>query len=209
MSDIAELLETDENGSFPQNDSFPQNGSFPQKAQNSSLENSSDGILADGIPANDEVKDEIIAGFLPLTLVKDYCRIIGDAENELLKLLIASARAEFESYTQRNLGEFGTEIPANVIKWGLAVVADAFENRGVFKKDLFFALERYRRSPLRLDIDEKDKLKAQLLAQKNLINELMLNLEFSKKTELNSKNSKAENSAPAEPEPKENNDGAI
>ena len=208
MSDIAELLETDENGSFPQNDSFPQNGSFPQKAQNSSLENSSDGILADGIPANDEVKDEIIAGFLPLTLVKDYCRIIGDAENELLKLLIASARAEFESYTQRNLGEFGTEIPANVIKWGLAVVADAFENRGVFKKDLFFALERYRRSPLRLDIDEKDKLKAQLLAQKNLINELMLNLEFSKKTELNSKNSKAENSVPQTAQ-KDNNDGAI
>lgn len=181
MSDIAELLETD------------------KKAQNSSLENSSDEIPAessDGIPANDEVKDEIIAGFLPLALVKDYCHIIGDAENELLKLLIASARAEFESYTQRNLGEFGTEIPANVIKWGLAVVADAFENRGVFKKDLFFAIERYRRSPLRLDIDEKDKLKAQLLAQKNLINELMLNLEFSKKTELNSKNSKAENSVP-------------
>ena len=181
MSDIAELLETDE------------------KIGNSSLENSSDEIPAessDGIPANDEVKDEIIAGFLPLALVKDYCHIIGDAENELLKLLIASARAEFESYTQRNLDEFGTEIPANVIKWGLAVVADAFENRGVFKKDLFFALDRYRRSPLRLDIDEKDKLKAQLLAQKNLINELMLNLEFSKKTELNSKNSKAENSAP-------------
>lgn len=193
MSDIAELLETDENGSFPQNDSFP------QKAQNSSLESSSDEIPAesnDGIPANDEVKDEVIAGFLPLALVKDYCHIIGDAENELLKLLIASARAEFESYTQRNLDEFGTEIPANVIKWGLAVVADAFENRGVFKKDLFFAIERYRRSPLRLDIDEKDKLKAQLLAQKNLINELMLNLEFSKKTELNSKNSKAENSVP-------------
>ena len=187
MSDIAELLETDENGSFP------------QKIENSSLENSSDEIPAessDGIPANDEVKDEIIAGFLPLVLVKDYCHIIGDAENELLKLLIASARAEFESYTQRNLDEFGTEIPANVIKWGLAVVADAFENRGVFKKDLFFALDRYRRSPLRLDIDEKDKLKAQLLAQKNLINELMLNLEFSKKTELNSKNSKAENSVP-------------
>ena len=187
MSDIAELLSTDENGSFP------------QKIGNSSLESSSDEIPAessDGIPANDEAKDEIIAGFLPLALVKDYCHIIGDAENELLKLLIASARAEFESYTQRNLDEFGTEIPANVIKWGLAVVADAFENRGVFKKDLFFAIERYRRSPLRLDIDEKDKLKAQLLAQKNLINELMLNLEFSKKTELNSKNSKAENSAP-------------
>ena len=187
MSDIAELLETDENGSFP------------QKIENSSLENSSDEIPAessDGIPANDEVKDEIIAGFLPLVLVKDYCHIIGDAENELLKLLISSARAEFESYTQRNLDEFGTEIPANVIKWGLAVVADAFENRGVFKKDLFFAIDRYRRSPLRLDIDEKDKLKAQLLAQKNLINELMLNLEFSKKTELNSKNSKAENSVP-------------
>ena len=187
MSDIAELLSTDENGSFP------------QKIENSSLENSSDEIPADssdGIPANDEVKDEIIAGFLPLALVKDYCHIIGDAENELLKLLIASARAEFESYTQRNLDEFGTEIPANVIKWGLAVVADAFENRGVFKKDLFFAIDRYRRSPLRLDIDEKDKLKAQLLAQKNLINELMLNLEFSKKTELNSKNSKAENSVP-------------
>ena len=187
MSDIAELLETDENGSFP------------QKIGNSSLESSSDEIPAessDGIPANDEVKDEIIAGFLPLALVKDYCHIIGDAENELLKLLIASARAEFESYTQRNLDEFGTEIPANVIKWGLAVVADAFENRGVFKKDLFFAIDRYRRSPLRLDIDEKDKLKAQLLAQKNLINELMLNLEFSKKTELNSKNSKAENSVP-------------
>ena len=187
MSDIAELLETDENGSFP------------QKIENSSLENSSDEIPAessDGIPANDEVKDEIIAGFLPLVLVKDYCHIIGDAENELLKLLIASARAEFESYTQRNLDEFGAEIPANVIKWGLAVVADAFENRGVFKKDLFFAIDRYRRSPLRLDIDEKDKLKAQLLAQKNLINELMLNLEFSKKTELNSKNSKAENSVP-------------
>ena len=187
MSDIAELLSTDENGSFP------------QKIENSSLESSSDEIPAessDGIPANDEVKDEIIAGFLPLALVKDYCHIIGDAENELLKLLIASARAEFESYTQRNLDEFGTEIPANVIKWGLAVVADAFENRGVFKKDLFFAIERYRRSPLRLDIDEKDKLKAQLLAQKNLINELMLNLEFSKKTELNSKNSKAENSVP-------------
>ena len=181
MSDIAELLSTDE------------------KIENSSLESSSDEIPAessDGIPANDEVKDEIIAGFLPLVLVKDYCHIIGDAENELLKLLIASARAEFESYTQRNLDEFGTEIPANVIKWGLAVVADAFENRGVFKKDLFFALDRYRRSPLRLDIDEKDKLKAQLLAQKNLINELMLNLEFSKKTELNSKNSKAENSVP-------------
>ena len=191
MSDIAELLETDE------------------KIGNSSLENSSDEIPAeripadeiladssDGIPANDEVKDEIIAGFLPLALVKDYCHIIGDAENELLKLLIASARAEFESYTQRSLDEFGGDIPANVIKWGLAVVADAFENRGVFKKDLFFALERYRRSPLRLDIDEKDKLKAQLLAQKNLINELMLNLEFSKKTELNSKNSKAENSVP-------------
>ena len=181
MSDIAELLSTD------------------GKAQNSSLENSSDEIPAessDGIPANDEVKDEIIAGFLPLALVKDYCHIIGDAENELLKLLIASARAEFESYTQRNLGEFGGDIPANVIKWGLAVVADAFENRGIYKKDLFFALERYRRSPLRLDIDEKDKLKAQLLAQKNLINELMLNLEFSKKTELNSKNSKAENSVP-------------
>ena len=192
MSDIAELLETDENGSFP------------QKIENSSLESSSDEIPAeripaessDGIPSNDEVKDEIIAGFLPLALVKDYCHIIGDAENELLKLLIASARAEFESYTQRNLDEFGTEIPANVIKWGLAVVADAFENRGVFKKDLFFAIDRYRRSPLRLDIDEKDKLKAQLLAQKNLINELMLNLEFSKKTELNSKNSKAENSVP-------------
>ena len=187
MSDIAELLETDENGSFP------------QKIENSSLESSSDEIPAessDGIPANDEVKDEIIAGFLPLALVKDYCHIIGDAENELLKLLISSARAEFESYTQRNLDEFGVEIPANVIKWGLAVVADAFENRGVFKKDLFFALDRYRRSPLRLDIDEKDKLKAQLLAQKNLINELMLNLEFSKKTELNSKNSKAENSVP-------------
>ena len=187
MSDIAELLSTDENGSFP------------QKIENSSLENSSDEIPAessDGIPANDEVKDEIIAGFLPLALVKDYCHIIGDAENELLKLLIASARAEFESYTQRNLDEFGGDIPANVIKWGLAVVADAFENRGVFKKDLFFAIDRYRRSPLRLDIDEKDKLKAQLLAQKNLINELMLNLEFSKKTELNSKNSKAENSAP-------------
>ena len=187
MSDIAELLSTDENGSFP------------QKIENSSLESSSDEIPAessDGIPANDEVKDEIIAGFLPLALVKDYCHIIGDAENELLKLLIASARAEFESYTQRNLDEFGTEIPANVIKWGLAVVADAFENRGVFKKDLFFAIDRYRRSPLRLDIDEKDKLKAQLLAQKNLINELMLNLEFSKKTELNSKNSKAENSVP-------------
>ena len=187
MSDIAELLEPNENGSFP------------QKIENSSLESSSDEIPAessDGIPANDEVKDEIIAGFLPLALVKDYCHIIGDAENELLKLLIASARAEFESYTQRNLDEFGTEIPANVIKWGLAVVADAFENRGVFKKDLFFAIERYRRSPLRLDIDEKDKLKAQLLAQKNLINELMLNLEFSKKTELNSKNSKAENSVP-------------
>ena len=187
MSDIAELLETDENGSFP------------QKIENSSLENSSDEIPAessDGIPANDEQKDEIIAGFLPLALVKDYCHIIGDAENELLKLLIASARAEFESYTQRNLDDFGTEIPANVIKWGLAVVADAFENRGVFKKDLFFAIDRYRRSPLRLDIDEKDKLKAQLLAQKNLINELMLNLEFSKKTELNSKNSKAENSVP-------------
>ena len=187
MSDIAELLSTDENGSFP------------QKIENSSLESSSDEIPAessDGIPANDEVKDEIIAGFLPLALVKDYCHIIGDAENELLKLLIASARAEFESYTQRNLDEFGGDIPANVIKWGLAVVADAFENRGVFKKDLFFALDRYRRSPLRLDIDEKDKLKAQLLAQKNLINELMLNLEFSKKTELNSKNSKAENSVP-------------
>ena len=187
MSDIAELLSTDENGSFP------------QKIENSSLENSSDEIPAessDGIPANDEVKDEIIAGFLPLALVKDYCHIIGRAENELLKLLIASARAEFESYTQRNLDEFGGDIPANVIKWGLAVVADAFENRGVFKKDLFFAIDRYRRSPLRLDIDEKDKLKAQLLAQKNLINELMLNLEFSKKTELNSKNSKAENSAP-------------
>ena len=181
MSDIAELLSTDE------------------KIENSSLESSSDEIPAessDGIPANDEVKDEIIAGFLPLALVKDYCHIIGDAENELLKLLIASARAEFESYTQRNLDEFGAEIPANVIKWGLAVVADAFENRGVFKKDLFFAIDRYRRSPLRLDIDEKDKLKAQLLAQKNLINELMLNLEFSKKTELNSKNSKAENSVP-------------
>ena len=181
MSDIAELLSTDE------------------KIENSSLESSSDEIPADssdGIPANDEVKDEIIAGFLPLALVKDYCHIIGRAENELLKLLIASARAEFESYTQRNLDEFGTEIPANVIKWGLAVVADAFENRGVFKKDLFFAIDRYRRSPLRLDIDEKDKLKAQLLAQKNLINELMLNLEFSKKTELNSKNSKAENSVP-------------
>ena len=187
MSDIAELLSTDENGSFP------------QKIENSSLESSSDEIPAessDGIPSNDEVKDEIIAGFLPLALVKDYCHIIGRAENELLKLLIASARAEFESYTQRNLDEFGAEIPANVIKWGLAVVADAFENRGVFKKDLFFAIERYRRSPLRLDIDEKDKLKAQLLAQKNLINELMLNLEFSKKTELNSKNSKAENSVP-------------
>lgn len=194
MSDIAELLETDENGSFP------------QKAQNSSLESSSDeipaesndGILADEIPADssDEPKDEIIAGFLPLALVKDYCHIIGDAENELLKLLIASARAEFESYTQRNLDEFGADIPANVIKWGLAVVADAFENRGIYKKDLFFAIDRYRRSPLRLDIDEKDKLKAQLLAQKNLINELMLNLEFSKKTELNSKNSKAENSVP-------------
>ena len=181
MSDIAELLETDE------------------KVENSSLESSSDEIPAessDGIPANDEVKDEIIAGFLPLALVKDYCHIIGDAENEILKLLIASARAEFESYTQRNLDEFGTEIPANVIKWGLAVVADAFENRGVFKKDLFFAIDRYHRSPLRLDIDEKDKLKAQLLAQKNLINELMANLEFSKKTELNSKNSKAENSVP-------------
>ena len=187
MSDIAELLEPNENGSFP------------QKIENSSLESSSDEIPAessDGIPANDEVKDEIIAGFLPLALVKDYCHIIGDAENELLKLLIASARAEFESYTQRNLDEFGGDIPANVIKWGLAVVADAFENRGVFKKDLFFAIDRYRRSPLRLDIDEKDKLKAQLLAQKNLINELMLNLEFSKKTELNSKNSKAENSVP-------------
>ena len=187
MSDIAELLETDENGSFP------------QKIGNSSLESSSDEIPAessDGILANDEVKDEIIAGFLPLALVKDYCHIIGRAENELLKLLIASARAEFESYTQRNLDEFSGDIPANVIKWGLAVVADAFENRGVFKKDLFFALDRYRRSPLRLDIDEKDKLKAQLLAQKNLINELMLNLEFSKKTELNSKNSKAENSVP-------------
>ena len=187
MSDIAELLETDENGSFP------------QKIGNSSLESSSDEIPAessDGIPANDEVKDEIIAGFLPLALVKDYCHIIGDAENELLKLLISSARAEFESYTQRNLDEFSGDIPANVIKWGLAVVADAFENRGVYKKDLFFAIDRYRRSPLRLDIDEKDKLKAQLLAQKNLINELMLNLEFSKKTELNSKNSKAENSVP-------------
>lgn len=204
MSDIAELLETDENGSFP------------QKAENSSLENSSDeipaeripadssdGILADGIPSNDEVKDEIIAGFLPLALVKDYCHIIGGAENELLKLLIASARAEFESYTQRSLDEFGAEIPANVIKWGLAVVADAFENRGVYKKDLFFAIDRYRRSPLRIDIDEKDKLKAQLLAQKNLINELMLNLEFSKKTELNSKNSKAES------EPKDNSDEII
>ena len=194
MSDIAELLEPN------------------KKAENSSDEipaDSSDGILAERIPANDEVKDEIIAGFLPLALVKDYCHIIGDAENELLKLLIASARAEFESYTQRNLDEFSGDIPANVIKWGLAVVADAFENRGVFKKDLFFAIDRYRRSPLRLDIDEKDKLKAQLLAQKNLINELMANLEFSKKTELNSKNSKAENSTPAEPEPKENNDGAI
>ena len=199
MSDIAELLETDENGSFP------------QKIENSSLENSSDEIPAesnDGIPANDEAKDEIIAGFLSLALVKDYCHIIGDAENELLKLLIASARAEFESYTQRNLDEFSGDIPANVIKWGLAVVADAFENRGVFKKDLFFAIERYRRSPLRLDIDEKDKLKAQLLAQKNLINELMLNLEFSKKTELNSKNSKAENSVPQTAQ-KDNSDEII
>lgn len=200
MSDIAELLEPNE------------------KAQNSSLENSSDeipaessdGILVDGIPADssDEQKDEIIAGFLPLALVKDYCHIIGNAENELLKLLISSARAEFESYTQRSLDEFGAEIPANVIKWGLAVVADAFENRGVFKKDLFFAIDRYRRSPLRLDIDEKDKLKAQLLAQKNLINELMLNLEFSKKTELNSKNSKAENSVPQTAQ-KDNSDEII
>ena len=147
MSDIAELLSTDENGSFP------------QKIGNSSLESSSDeipaessdGILADGIPANDEVKDEIIAGFLPLALVKDYCHIIGDAENELLKLLIASARAEFESYTQRSLDEFGANVPANVIKWGLAVVADGYENRGIYKKDLFFAINRYRKSPLRLE----------------------------------------------------------
>lgn len=150
MSDIAELLEPNENGSFP------------QKAQNSSLEKPRDEILANhevGNPSDeisaDEVltkaDDELIAGFLTLTLVKDYCRIIGDAENELLKLLIASARAEFESYTQRSLDEFGANVPANVIKWGLAVVADAFENRGIYKKDLFFAINTYRKSPLRLE----------------------------------------------------------
>lgn len=153
MSDIAELLTTDENGSFP------------QKIGNSSLEKPSDEILANHEVANpsDEISanssdeapakadDELIAGFLSLALVKDYCRIIGDAENELLKLLIASARDEFESYTQRSLDEFGANVPANVIKWGLAVVADGFENRGIYKKDLFFAINRYRKSPLRIE----------------------------------------------------------
>lgn len=157
MSDIAELLSTDENGSFP------------QKIGNSSLSNSSDEILAnhevanpsDEISANKSDKtpakadDKLIAGFLTLALVKDYCRIIGDAENELLKLLIANARAEFESYTQRSLDEFGANVPANVIKWGLAVVADAYENRGIYKKDLFFAINRYRKSPLRLQASQE------------------------------------------------------
>ena len=144
MSDIAELLTTDE------------------KIGNSSLEKPSDEILANDEVANpsDEISadeapakadDKLIAGFLTLALVKDYCRIIGDAENELLKLLIASARAEFESYTQRSLDEFGANVPANVIKWGLAVVADGYENRGIYKKDLFFAINRYRKSPLRLE----------------------------------------------------------
>lgn len=155
MSDIAELLETDEN------------------LENSS--NSSDDEVVDNeSDETAEPADEIVAGFLSLAMAKEYCRIIGDAEDELLKLLISSARDEFESYTQRNLDDFGADIPANVIKWGLAMVADAFENRGVYKKDLFFALDRYRKSPLRLDVDEKDKLKAQLKAQEKLINALML-----------------------------------
>ena len=141
MSDIAELLSTDENGSFP------------QKIGNSSLEKPSDEISADETPA--KADDKLIAGFLTLGLVKDYCRIIGDAENELLKLLIANARAEFESYTQRSLDEFGANVPANVIKWGLAVVADGYENRGIYKKDLFFAINRYRKSPLRLEASQE------------------------------------------------------
>lgn len=154
MSDIAELLTTDENGSFP------------QKIGNSSLSNSSDEILANHEVTNpsDEISadeapakadDKLIAGFLTLALVKDYCRIIGDAENELLKLLIANARDEFESYTQRSLDEFGANVPANVIKWGLAVVADGYENRGIYKKDLFFAINRYRKSPLRLEAPQE------------------------------------------------------
>lgn len=161
MSDIAELLETDEKLENSSNSS-----------DDEVVDNESDEVLGDDETA--EPADEIVSGFLSLALVKEYCRIIGDAEDELLKLLIASARDEFESYTQRNLDSFNGDIPANVIKWGLAMVADAFENRGVYKKDLFFALDRYRKSPLRLDVDEKDKLKAQLKAQEKLINALML-----------------------------------
>lgn len=128
---------------------------------------------------NAEIPDEIVGDFLSLNEIKSFCRVIGDAENEMLKALILSAKSYFESYTQRQISDFKGDIPAEIKQWGRIKVATWYDLRTDFiagisiaKADKSFidcVLDRWRKSPMRLLNDENEILKAQISAQNEMI----------------------------------------
>lgn len=155
-----------------------------ENSENSDLENPSDETSefsenAESDEVADEVADEIVGDFLSLNEIKSFCRIIGDAENEMLKALILSAKSYFESYTQRQISDFKGDIPAEIKQWGRIKVATWYDLRTDFiagisiaKADKSFidcVLDRWRKSPMRLLNDENEILKAQISAQNEMI----------------------------------------
>ena len=154
------------------------------EAKNSDLENSADEV-ADEVAEfsenaeNAEIPDEIVGDFLSLNEIKSFCRIIGDAENEMLKALILSAKSFFESYTQRQMSDFKGEIPDEIKQWGRVKVATWYDLRTDFIAGISIAkaensfidcvLDRWRKSPLRLLDNENEILKAKISAQNEQI----------------------------------------
>lgn len=176
--------------------------------ENSDLENSADEIaeFSENAEVADEIPDEIVGDFLSLNEIKSFCRVIGDAENEMLKALILSAKSFFESYTQRQISDFKGDIPAEIKQWGRIKVATWYDLRTDFiagisiaKADKSFidcVLDRWRKSPLRLLDNENEILKAKISAQNEQILAMAQQiLELKAPKEL----SKDEPSEPAEP----------
>lgn len=129
-----------------------------------------------------EFQDEIIADFLSLNEIKSFCRVIGDAENDMLKALILSAKSFFESYTQRQLSEFKGDIPDEIKQWARVKIASWYDLRtsqiagvSISSAENSFidcVLERWRKSPMRLLNDENELLKAHISAQNELISQM-------------------------------------
>lgn len=124
-----------------------------------------------------KMNDEKLIFDITLDEVKQYLKILNDDENEVIKICFFGAVGYFETYTQRKLSEF-SELPREVRLWLLYKCAGFYEIRAsasdaranlVDSSHIDIMIDFYRKSPIRLGLNEFDRIQAQLSAQTKLL----------------------------------------